>query len=46
MGFKAILDFLIKEADLNESFKKKLITISDEYSSNIKDMQEYLIQLN
>lgn len=46
MGFKAILDFLIKEADLNETFKKELIDISDEYSSNIKEMQEYLIQLN
>lgn len=46
MGFKAILDFLIKETDLNEDFKKELIIISDEYSTNIKEMEEYLIQLN
>ena len=45
MGFKAILDFLIKEIDLHESFKKKLIEISDEYSKNIKSMQEYLLEL-
>ena len=46
MGFKGILDFLIKESDLNEDFKKKLIQISDEYSTNIKEMEEYLIELN
>ena len=46
MGFKGILDFLIKENDLNEDFKKKLIQISDEYSTNIKEMEEYLIELN
>lgn len=46
MGFKAILDFLIKEENLREEFKKKLIELSDEYTKNIKDMQEYLITLN
>ena len=46
MGFKGILDFLIKESALNEDFKKKLIQISDEYSTNIKEMEEYLIKLN
>ncbi|MDV4150971.1 DUF2383 domain-containing protein [Clostridium sp. AL.422] len=46
MGFKAIIDFLIKEVDLNKDFQKELIDISDEYSDNIKKMQEYLIELN
>ena len=46
MGFKAILDFLIKEEELNDVLKKELIEISDEYSKNIKDMQEYLITMN
>ena len=45
MGFKAILDFLIKEDNLHDHFKKELIKVSDEYSRNIKDMQEYLINL-
>ena len=46
MGFKAILDFLIKEDKLDESFKKELIEISDEYAINIKEMQKYLIELS
>lgn len=45
MGFKAILDFLIKEEELHDHFKKELIQISDEYTKNIKEMQEYLITL-
>ena len=45
MGFKAILDFLIKNENLHEHFKKELIEISDEYSKDIKKMQEYLIEL-
>lgn len=46
MGFKAILDFLIKENDLAEGFKRELIEISDEYSENIKKMQEYLLEFD
>lgn len=45
MGFKAILDFLIKNEDLHDHFKKEIIEISDEYSEDIKRMQEYLIEL-
>ncbi|MBE6052354.1 MAG: DUF2383 domain-containing protein [Clostridium sartagoforme] len=46
MGFKAILDFLIKEKNLEENFKRELVELSDEYAINIKEMQEYLIELN
>ncbi|MGG7212815.1 DUF2383 domain-containing protein [Clostridium nigeriense] len=45
MGFKAILDFLIKNEYLHDHFKKEIIEISDEYSKNIKMMQEYLVEL-
>lgn len=45
MGFKAILDLLIEQEDLHDHFKKALIEISDEYTKNIKEMQEYLITL-
>lgn len=46
MGFKAINDFLIKEIDLHKDFKKELIEILDEYSKDIKKMQEYLLELD
>ena len=46
MGFKAILDFLIKEENLDEDFKKKLVDLSEEYTDNIRDMGEYLITLD
>lgn len=45
MGFKAILDFLIKDNDIHEHLKKSLIEVSDEYAKLIKDMQEYLLKL-
>ena len=45
MGFKAILDFLIEEENLHDHFKKELIKVSDEYTKNIKEMQEYVIKL-
>lgn len=45
MGFKAILDFLIKENNIHEHLKKSLIEVSDEYAELIKSMQEYLLKL-
>ncbi|WP_291649640.1 hypothetical protein [Clostridium sp.] len=45
MGFKAILDFLIKDNNIHEHLKRSLIEISDEYTVLIKDMQEYLLRL-
>lgn len=46
MGFKAILDLLIKESNFHEHLEKSLIKISDMYSDHIKEMQEYLITIN
>ena len=46
MGFKAILDLLIKESNFHEHLEKSLIKISDMYSYHIKEMQEYLITIN
>ncbi|MDI9218828.1 hypothetical protein [Clostridium tertium] len=45
MGFKAILDFLIKDNNIHEHLKKNLIEVSDEYAKLIKSMQEYLLKL-
>ena len=45
MGFKAILDFLIKDNNIHEHLKKSLIEVSDEYADLIKSMQEYLLKL-
>ena len=46
MGFKSILDLLIKESNFHEHLEKSLIKISDMYSDHIKEMQEYLITIN
>lgn len=46
MGFKSILDLLIKESNFHEHLEKSLIKISDMYSGHIKEMQEYLISIN
>lgn len=48
MGFKGTLDSLINEEEdyLDDTFKRKLLELSEEYSKNIKDMGEYLITLN
>lgn len=43
MGFKAILDFLIEESGISKELKTELIDISEEYSKDIKKMQEYLL---
>ena len=45
MGFKSILDLLIKESNFHEHLEKSLIKISDMYSDHIKEMQEYLITI-
>ncbi|KLE15960.1 hypothetical protein [Clostridium sp. C8] len=46
MGFKAILDFVIKENNIHEHLKKSLIAVSDEYAEQIKSMQEYLLKIS
>lgn len=46
MGFKSILDLLIKESNFHDHLEKSLIKISDMYSDHIKEMQEYLITIN
>lgn len=45
MGFKAILEFIINDNNINEHLKKSLIEISEEYTELIKTMQEYLLNL-
>lgn len=43
MGFKGILDLIIKENKLQDNFKNSLIEISNKYANHIKLMQEYLV---
>lgn len=46
MGFKGILDLIIKENKLQDNFKNSLIEISNKYANHIKLMQEYLVTID
>lgn len=45
MGFKAILDLIIEDNKVHEHLKKDLIEVSKEYTTHIKNMEEYLLSL-
>lgn len=45
MGFKAILDFIIKDNKVHEHLKRELIEISKEYTNHIENMGQYLLSL-
>lgn len=46
MGFKAVLDLMIKDIELCDEFKNNLIEISDKYAKHIKVMQNHLIKID
>lgn len=45
MGFKAIVEFIIKDNKIHEHLKEALIGVSKEYTDHIKNMEEYLLSL-
>lgn len=45
MGFKAILDIIIEDNKVHEHLKRDLIEVSKEYTTHIKNMEEYLLSL-